>query len=73
MFWLTVDESEEALPSNVDSNVKKENQRHLKKTMTIIVLNVANNQLAHRRSCKTSTKGYNRRLRELPHNNAYNF
>lgn len=47
-----MDESDEALPSNADSKVLKEYQRHIKKANSIISLNLVDNQLAHMKNCK---------------------
>ena len=49
-----VDESEETPPSNADSKVLKKYQRRVKKTMSIIGLNLANNQFLHINNCKGS-------------------
>ena len=51
-LWDIVDGSEKAPPSNADPKVLKEYQRRVKKAMSIIVLNLADNQLAHVKSCK---------------------
>jgi hypothetical protein len=51
-LWDIIDESEEAPPSNADPKVKKEYERRVKKVMSVIGLNLANNQLAHIKSCK---------------------
>ena len=51
-LWDIVDKSEEAPPSNADPKVLKEYQRCVKKAMSIIGLNLVDNQLAHIKSCK---------------------
>ena len=51
-LWDIVDGSEKAPPSDADPKVLKEYQRRVKKAMSIIVLNLADNQLAHVKSCK---------------------
>ena len=58
-FWDIVDGSEKAPPSNMESKVLKEYQRRVKKAMSIIVLNLADNQLAHVKSCKRPTEAWN--------------
>lgn len=50
-LWKIMDEFEETLPSNVDFKVKKEYQRRIKKAVSIIGLNLADNQFAHIKSC----------------------
>ena len=54
--WDIVDGYEEAPPSSMNSKVLKEYQRHVKKVMSIIGLNLADNQLAHIKSCKGPAK-----------------
>jgi len=51
-LWDIVDGSEEAPPSNADPKVIKDYQRRVKKAMSVIGLNLADNQLAHIKSCK---------------------
>ena len=57
-LWNIVDRSKEILPSNVDPNVKKAYQRHVKKAMSIMGLNLVDNQLIHIKSCKGPTKAW---------------
>ena len=47
-----VDGSKNAPPSKEDPKVLKEYQRCVKKAMSIIGLNLAENQLVHIKSCK---------------------
>lgn len=54
-IWGIVDKSEEGPPSNAHPKVKKKYERHAKKAMPIIVINLANNQFAYIRSLKGST------------------
>lgn len=54
--WSIVEESEAPPPSNVDPKAKKEYEKGVKKTMSIIVLKLADNQLARIRSCKGSAE-----------------
>ena len=58
-LWNIVDGSKKPPPSNVDSKVLNEYQRHVKKVMSIIGPDLANNQLAHINSCKGSTEVWN--------------
>ena len=51
-LWDIVDGSKEPLPSIANRKVLKEYQRSVKKTMSIIVLNLGDNQLAYIKSCK---------------------
>ena len=51
-LWNIMDGSEEPPPLNADSKVLKEYQRHVKKAMCTIGLNLADNQLTHIKSCK---------------------
>ena len=51
-FWDIIDESEEAPPSNADPKVKKEYERRVRKAMSVIGLNLADNQHAHIKNCK---------------------
>jgi hypothetical protein len=51
-LWDIVDGSEKVPPSNADPKVLMEYQRRVKKAMSIIMLNLADNQLAHIKSCK---------------------
>lgn len=51
-LWDTMDKYEEVPPSNADPIVLKEYQRHVTNTMSIIGLNLADNQLTHSKSCK---------------------
>lgn len=50
-LWDIVDKFEEALSSNVDPKVKEYESR-VEKAMSIITLNLADNQLAHIHNCK---------------------
>jgi hypothetical protein len=50
--WDIIDGSEEAPPSNADPKVKKEYERRVRKAMSVIGLNLADNQLTHIKSCK---------------------
>ena len=54
-IWGIVDKSEEGPPSNAHPKVKKKYERHAKKAMPIIVINLADNQFAYIRSLKGST------------------
>ena len=45
--WEIVDGFEATLPSKANPKMKKEYQRHVKKTMSIIAFNLEDNQLAH--------------------------
>ena len=58
-LWGIVDESEAPPPFNVDLKVKKKYQRCVKKAMSIIVLDLADNQLVHIRTCKRTSRGMN--------------
>ena len=49
-LWDIMDKSEKPLPSNADSKVLKDYQRRVKKAMSIIGLNLADNQLSHIKS-----------------------
>lgn len=51
-LWDILNRSEKAPPSNVDSKVLKEYQVRVKKVMSIIGLNLTDNQLAYIKSCK---------------------
>jgi hypothetical protein len=55
-IWDIVNESDEPPPFNADSKVLKDYQRCVKKTMSIIGLNLADNQLAHIKSCKGTSE-----------------
>ena len=57
-FWDIMDGSKEPLASNADLKMLKEYQRCVKKAMSIIGLNLADNQLAHIKSCKRSTEAW---------------
>ena len=46
-FWDIIDEFEKAILSNVDPKILKEYQKHIKKTMSSIGLNSADNQFVH--------------------------
>ena len=47
-----VDKHKKPLPFNTNPNLMKKYQRHVKKAMSIIGLNLADNQLVHIKSCK---------------------
>ena len=51
-----VDGSEEPPPSNADPTVLKEYQRRMKNAISIIGLNLTDNQLAHIKNCKVSAE-----------------
>jgi hypothetical protein len=51
-LWDIVDGSKETLPSNADPKVLKEYQRRIKKVMSIIDVNLVDNQLTHIKSWK---------------------
>ena len=51
-LWDIVDGSEKALSSDADPKVLKDYQIHIKKTISIIGLNLVDNQFAHIKSCK---------------------
>ena len=51
-LWDIVNKYEEPLPSNVDPKVLKEYERHIKKAMFIIGLNLVDNQFVHINNCK---------------------
>ena len=53
-LWDIVDKYKKASPSNAYLKVKKDYQRHAKKVMFIIGLNLADNQLTHIKSCKVN-------------------
>ena len=55
-LWHIVNISVEPPPFNVDFKVLKKYQRCVKKTMFIIGLNLADNQLTHIKSCKIFAK-----------------
>ena len=55
MLLAFVDGYEEAPPSNVDPKVL-EYQRHVKKAISIIVINLADNQIAYIKNYKTSAE-----------------
>lgn len=55
-FWGIVDNYEEALASNVDPKVKKRNtDKNMNNAISIIALNMADNQLVCIRSCRRPT------------------
>jgi hypothetical protein len=56
--WDIADKFEVASPSNVDPKVLKEYQRRVKKALSIIVLNLADNQFMHVKSCKGPAEGW---------------
>jgi hypothetical protein len=49
---LSIFGSEEAPPLNADPKMKKKYERRVRKAMSVIGLNLADNQLAHIKSCK---------------------
>ena len=51
-LWDIVDRSKKAPPTNANSKVLKKYQRRLKKAMSIIGLNLTDNQLAYIKNCK---------------------
>lgn len=51
-LWNIVDGYEKGLPFNDDPKVLKEYQRRIKNVMSIISLNLVDNQLAHIKSSK---------------------
>ncbi|KAH8962822.1 hypothetical protein BDL97_05G121000 [Sphagnum fallax] len=51
-LWEIVEGSEEAPPSNADPKIIKEYQRHVKKAMFIIGINLVDSQLHHIKRCK---------------------
>ncbi len=51
-LWEIVDGFEEAPPSNADPKIIKEYQRHVKKAMSIIGINLVDSQLHHIKRCK---------------------
>ena len=51
-LWEIVDDTEEPPSSNDDPKVKKDYERRVKKAMSVIGLNLVDNQLAHIKSCK---------------------
>jgi transposase InsO family protein len=51
-LWEIVEDSEEPPPSDADLKVTKDYQRRVKKAMSVIGLNLVDNQLAHIKSCK---------------------
>ena len=55
-IWDIVDGSKKTPPSNADPRVLKEYQRRTKNTMSIIGLNMTDNQLVHIKSCKGSAE-----------------
>jgi hypothetical protein len=59
-LWDIVDGSKEPPPSNANRKVLKEYQQYVKKTMSIIVLNLADNQLAYIKSCKGPVEAWNK-------------
>ena len=57
-LWDIIDRSEKASPSNADPKVMKEYVRHVRKAMSVIGLNLADNQLAHIKSSKGPAKAW---------------
>lgn len=55
-LWNIVDKFEEVPPSNANSKVNKEYQRHIKKVIFIIGLNFTDNRLVHIKNCKGHVK-----------------
>jgi hypothetical protein len=58
-LWDIMNESEKVLPSSANLKVLKEYLRHIKKVMSIIGLNLADNQLVHIKSCKGPIEMWN--------------
>jgi hypothetical protein len=57
-LWEIVDGSEEAPPSDADPKIVKEYQRRGKKAMSIIGINLVDNQLHHIKRCKGSAEAW---------------
>jgi hypothetical protein len=57
-LWDIINGSEEAPPSNADPKMKKEYKRRVREAMSVIGLNLADNQLAHIKSCKGSAEAW---------------
>lgn len=57
-LWDIVHKSEGNPLSNVDHKMKKNYRKRAKKTMSIIVFNLAHNQLMHSESCKGSSEAW---------------
>jgi hypothetical protein len=57
-LWDIVDKSKKVPPSKADPKVLKEYQRRVKKTMSINVFNLADNQLAYIKRCKGPTEAW---------------
>ena len=57
-FWDIVNRSMEAASSNADSKVLNEYQRRVKQAISIISLNLMDNQLMHIKICKGPTKAW---------------
>lgn len=57
-IWGIVDKSKASSPSNVDPLVKKDCQRRVKKTMSIIAFSSVDNQLGHIRGFKGPAKAW---------------
>ena len=55
-LWDILDGSKKAPPSNADSKVLKKYQRRVKNSMSIIGVNLADNQFAHFKSYKGLVK-----------------
>jgi hypothetical protein len=51
-IWDIIDGSEEDSPSNADPKLKNDYERRIRKVMSVIGLNFADNQIAHIKSCK---------------------
>jgi hypothetical protein len=51
-LWSIMDKSKKTASSNIDLKVKKDYKRHAKKVMSIVTLNLADEQLADIISCK---------------------
>ena len=58
-LWDIVNESKKALPSNANRKVLKEFLMHIKKVVSIISLNLADNQLVHIKNCKWPVETWN--------------
>lgn len=51
-LWDIVDKFDNVSPSNMDSKVLKDYQKRVKNVISILGLNLVDNQLAHIKSCK---------------------
>ena len=55
-LWDIVAGSKKTSPSNTDLKMLKEYQRHIKKAMSIISLNLVDNQFMYIKNCKGSAE-----------------